>query len=349
MQPRWALILLTLVACGAPGEPSGPGTSAPTSPATPPEEEEGEEEHPPAASPAELEALLPLTPDRVLWYRADAPGWPARRVALYLRQDPRRGAWWQSIGPAAGPNGLCVWRSRYAVWVLPGGDFSGPGSFRAFTGQETWSGGAGRQLADEELVTRAGEFSCVHTAHEAIGEDQRPLVREVWLARGAGLIAYEVQRAGEPVRRLELIEVAPRGAPPSGYPRGSPDELWASVQEAVLRLDPGGIERLLGPELLRRARRPSSIEAGAGRIDPRGGPVRAPPQGGADPEALRIEALLGELVALHPTRTGAWEVREETAEAPGQLLRGRERVPCRLVLRASRDGWRWEDLIVPAE
>lgn len=339
------LLLTLLVACqGGPGGPASPR------PATGGGEEQAEA--PPAA---ELEALLPLGRERVLWYRASEPGRPPRRVPFYvhLGRDPREGASWRSLGPGAGPAGLWVWRSPWAVWLLPGG--FGPGApegeeppqegralsraFRVWTPMPTWDQGLGRRVGTEVQETPAGRFECLRSEHGAPAA-----LRVTWLARGVGLVAFEQRGGGAIVRRLELAEVAPRGAPAAGtYRRATPDELWASVVEALRRLDAAGVEELLGAALFARARRPALPDPGA-----LPGP-RRPAEAPADPDAARIEAALTELVTLAPARTGPWTVTGEEASAEGELLRDGQRVPCRLVLRRDGTGWRWDDLVVGAE
>lgn len=352
---RARVLLLTLLAA-CQGGPAGPARPRPA--AGPGEEEPGE-----AQPTAELEALLPLGRERVLWYRASQPGRPPRRVPFYvhLGRDPREGPSWRSLGPGAGPAGLWVWRSPWAVWLLPGGfgpgaPDEGPGeeheqpphegqaralspAFRVWTPAAAWDRGLGRRVGSEVQDTPAGRFECLRTEHGGPAA-----LRVTWLARGVGLVAFEQRRNGATLRRLELVEVAPRGAPAEGaYRRATPDELWASVVEALRRLDAGGVERLMSAALFARARRPAPPEPGA-----LPGPRRQA-EAPADPDAARIEAALTELVTLDPARTGPWTVAGEEASAEGELLRDGQRVPCRLVLRRGAEGWRWEDLVVEAE
>lgn len=344
MRGVWSLsLVVALIGCRG-SQPDGATSSPAPTPVAAHEDESGE--GPPPGLEAELEALLPLTPERVLWFRVDRPGWSSRRAALYLRRDARRGAWWQAIGPSPNQHGPALWRSRWAVWVLPAGDFEG-GGFRAFTGLPVWSEGAGRMQKAIELETAAGRFACQES------EFTRGTARHtVWLSRGTGLVAYELQDDDVPQWRLELVEVAPRGAPEAAYRRETPDELWASVQESLRRLDPDGIERLLAPGLLRRVRLPTALEAVPGRVDPRQGPVR-PPEG--DLAEARLHALLSDLIACWPTCGGAWELTAAgvdgvaRARARGQVQRGKRRVGCQLVLARTREGWCWEDLVVEGE
>lgn len=312
MRPTVLLPLALLAACNGPPDPvrSQPAPTNGESAVEPADPERS----------AELEALLPLSPERVCWYRLQPGAGRPRRVAFFLHQDGRHGSSWRSLGLS----GLRLWRTPRAIWLLPGDPLR-------FGAVQVWAPAADDAAPPEEPVeTAAGRFSCLR-----LEVDANDGTAVVWLARGVGLIGLELRREGEPAARLDLVETVPRGAPPAGYRRGTPDELWASLEEALCRLDPDGVSRLMGEELRARARRP--------RVDS-GGPRRRSESG--DPLAERIENELGELVRLGVARKGPWEVSGDAASAPGELSRLDERLPCRLLLRRDAQGWSWVGLEV---
>ncbi|RMG15292.1 MAG: hypothetical protein D6731_08635 [Planctomycetota bacterium] len=309
---------IALAACGGP-TPRLPG-------------EEPELERRLARDPGELVGidLLPLRPRRVFWYRAHwkpPAGDPVdREVALFTAPDREAGTYLESLGLPARLRFVVKRRRLY----LTAGDLDAAG-YRVVL--------HGSRSRLRERNTALGSLPCLLVELEEAGLRARH-----WFSPGVGLVAYELSLVGakELALSLELLEELPRGPPPTGYDCRSPETFWKSYQEAVRRLDVGGLERLLAPELLRKLPWPGDPSL----LDPE--LPRALRED--DPDLLelaRVRAWMPDLLDVRLEPTGPWKVAEragaQVATAPGRIAAwledGEHRGPATIELRWGDDGW----------
>lgn len=304
---------------GCPSTPAGPNGELPLNGAG--------EGVPAGAQGPSARSVLRLERGLVLWFDAHTPadqGHPGK-VAFFVARDRRGGLFLESLGFFEPGTSLRLVPHQGALWLFPMGDGRVSAAAQIYHPVQT----LGREV---ELEVAGRKRRARLLAHEDQGVELR-----LWFLEREGLYKLELEIGGREVLRLERSGKARWGSRPAPYPASDPVAAWASVEQALLRLDVIGLRQLMTPKLWSRLLPPGEgLTFADGPVDGRR-------------RLELIRQVVPQLLEVELTRLGEFEIQAGQAQAPA-LLRTRiegefNEAPARLDLvsgKASGEArWTW--------